>query len=460
MSSIFKQVEVYFKSRVKDWWSQIAAKNKSTKKIKVFAALIKENTTVPLEHPEYRFQIISFAVGTKYQSHCTKAISVHSCDGHAESLCYYATHVYFQMQLKKLKVTREGSLFYSTEDGFIIKPHYKFLLLVSRPPCGFLSDDKKHLLSWKMPFKQQPHIPECSSRILINSYLGIQGPLTILLTKPIYITDVIILNYDELHVKDCKPTNFAVFNNIQGIETSLEKIETTLMTLEQRQAPNIFHFHKPKITTYQVKSKDLYKIFERDLCDFTLNQADTSKSCFFSTPMEINEGQKIFTMTIDDKTFNADKEEKKNMQKLWEDITKLFVMESKLIPQFNVRFNNTLEALKTLSLALEIEKSIEKAKVELKERIGHREKKMKDNVATVNEKVESICLSQNENDNIKDLADICKSIPEEAQERNDDKATLSILEGLKVEEGQFFDCAWNKYWLLMKNAVEHCKPHS
>ena len=419
MSSVFEQVGVYFNDRVKNWWSQKCAEHKIKKKIKVFAALIKENTIVSPENPDYRFQIIVFGIGTKYENKCvSKEDNVHLCDGHAESLCYYAAHVYFQTQLKKWKLTGEKCpLFYSTEDGYMLKPQYKFLLLVSRPPCGFLSNDSKHLLSWKIPFEEQPHIPECSSRILIDSYLGIQGPLTILLTKPIYIADVIILEYDELNKR-----NFTVFNNMKKIETYLENIETTLATRNKKlKAPNIFSFHKPNIITHQVKSEELDKIF--DGCDFTLDKKNTSRSCFVHIPMEINEVQKVLTTLTG--IFKQDKEEKRNYtQELWKEIAKTFVIDSKLnANHFICRIENISEALKILSLALDINVSIDKAKVELGNCTKHSEQ------------------------NMEEIARY--------------KRMLNSLDKLIFKEGQFFDCAWNKYQLLMQNALdEYHKLHS
>ena len=62
--------------------------------------------------------------------------------------------------------------------------------------------EEQHFLSWKRPFLGKPHCLQCSSIILIGAYLGIQGPLSHLLAKPIYISSITIPRYetvDTLH---------------------------------------------------------------------------------------------------------------------------------------------------------------------------------------------------------------------------------------------------------------------
>ena len=51
-------------------------------------------------------------------------------------------------------------------------------------------------MEWKIPFAEYPHVPTCSSRILIGATMGIQGYISYLLDKPIMIDSLIILRPD------------------------------------------------------------------------------------------------------------------------------------------------------------------------------------------------------------------------------------------------------------------------
>ena len=57
---------------------------------------------------------------------------------------------------------------------------------------------ERHFLSWKRPFVGKPHSLQCSSKILINAYLGIQGALSHLLVKPIYLSSITMTRYETV----------------------------------------------------------------------------------------------------------------------------------------------------------------------------------------------------------------------------------------------------------------------
>ena len=77
--------------------------------------------------------------------------------------------------------------------GFKLKPNIKFYLMVTEPPCGFIENQEDPCMEWKTPFVGFPHVPTCSSRILIGATMGIQGYISHLLEEPIMIDSVIIL---------------------------------------------------------------------------------------------------------------------------------------------------------------------------------------------------------------------------------------------------------------------------
>jgi len=440
LSSVFEQVLLFLQNK--------SIYQKSTKNGIIIAALIKEDTTIPSKNPEHRFQIIALAVGENHQRCCKDDI----CDGHDISLCYHAAPIYFQTKLKKMRLrdTTSSSLFYSTKDGYVIKPYYKFTLFTSRPPCGFMSDEKKHLLSWKIPFENLPHIPECSSRILINSYLGIQGPLTTMFAQPVYISDIIVLNYNE--DEDQKAKNIAV---LKDINAKLEKIEKQLEESEkQLQKPDRFHFCKPEITMHQIKLSEYHKMLEDKV---KKSQSSTVPSCAVCVPDEVgNEGHHIFTYTTtaENNSFNQNNQEKKMIQELWEFIQDDFLMDSEQLLQFQHRFTETKEALKRLFTALDLNKSIQKAKEELEAKVKHNEKIMDESLSFIKEAFVSLNLKDtqqkedNTNKKFQQLAAMFK-------EKKDILAMLESLGGrLQQDITEYYDCTWERYCSLMQNAIK------
>ena len=123
-----------------------------------------------------------------------------TCDGHAESIVYEGAPKYFMDQMQHLLNDKEmsRSIFERCSADkeplkFKLKSKYKFYLMVTDPPCGFIQDQKEPCMEWKEPFVGYPHVPTCSSRILIGSTMGIQGCVSHLLEEPILIESVVIL---------------------------------------------------------------------------------------------------------------------------------------------------------------------------------------------------------------------------------------------------------------------------
>jgi len=194
----------------------------------VISAMVRENVTAGNEE---RFKVILMSAGTKYNFSCSSTLSDFSsaCDGHSEALCYDMIVIYFMKLIQK----RNFKVLLYSKEGFQLSPEYRFHLFISRSPCGFMRDEREPLLSWKTPFVKLPHVLKCSSKIVINSYLGIQGPLICLFAKPVYISEVIILNTDNVK-----------------IEKVHKKFEEAKEKLNVQQS--MFSFHPPKVVVLDV----------------------------------------------------------------------------------------------------------------------------------------------------------------------------------------------------------------
>ena len=57
-----------------------------------------------------------------------------------------------------------------------------------------MNNEDHYFLSWKIPLKGKPYCLKCSS---INAYLGMQGPLSHLFSKPVYISSITMLKNEN-----------------------------------------------------------------------------------------------------------------------------------------------------------------------------------------------------------------------------------------------------------------------
>ena len=165
---------------------------KDSSKLKVVAALIVERTHEGSKH----FEIATLGQGTKHRKKSCVDDQYddpwHSCDGHAEAVCFQFANEFLLTEMHNICCKGKDSIFELCDDlhGFKLKDNIRFHLFVSYPPCGFMKDTNTYLISWK-EFESAPHCPECSSKILLNSFLGIQGYLSHLMVTPIYISHII-----------------------------------------------------------------------------------------------------------------------------------------------------------------------------------------------------------------------------------------------------------------------------
>ena len=200
-------------------------------------------------------------------NHCT-------CDGHAESIVYEGAPKYFMDQMVHLVKEEKfsDSIFEKSSSGkeglkFKLKPNIKFYLMVTDPPCGFIQNQKDPCMEWKVPFVGYPHIPTCSSRILIGATMGIQGYVSHLLEEPILIDTVIILctknaehqrvdfgkSFSLPIIKTMKynPKDFASFNNQTLIKTPSQANPSTTTTYSNSTSSDSVKPSKPSDGTKQ-----------------------------------------------------------------------------------------------------------------------------------------------------------------------------------------------------------------
>lgn len=173
-----------YKKTFNSYWSKHST-NSISKTHKVIAALVCQN----------RKSCYTAVLSTgRYHNDAKKCGSTTTCDGHAVSICYEAAPKYFMEEILSLK-NGEDSIFefLPNREGFRLKSGISFHLLVTKFPCGFLHDQKDPCMEWKLPFVGYPHVPTCSSRILIGATMGIQGYISHLIDKPIMIDTLVIL---------------------------------------------------------------------------------------------------------------------------------------------------------------------------------------------------------------------------------------------------------------------------
>ena len=179
-----------------DCWKRKTKQESST--ITVVAALLVERNK--------RFKVVVLTAGTRIKYECSYFMKRDDanestwglCDGHAEAVCYRLAGVYLLTELYKLHEMQDLIFEKNNDKGYILRKGIRFHLFTSHPPCGFMAKKEQHFLLWKRPFVGKPHSLQCSSKILINAYLGIQGALSHLLVKPMYLSSITMPRYETV----------------------------------------------------------------------------------------------------------------------------------------------------------------------------------------------------------------------------------------------------------------------
>ena len=296
--------------------------------------------------------------GTKYSTKsgiiaCSEADYWNICDGHAEAICYRLSVLYIAKEIINLK-NKKSSIFELSEDQckFKLKETIKFHLLISKRPCGFMAKKTSIFLSWKRPL----HILECSSKILIGSFLGIQGPLSCLLSKPVHISSILIL--EDLKIQCTKE---------QEVKPDLSDIKK--------------HFHKfhEKLNEYNA-DKNMSLLPDVTICKVNLQK------CFknLATKVKHKKCHLVFDKAIfgEKSNFSTTQEFCVEDENIGTKIIQLSQIEFPSSPRSCVEscpLNSFLKAFKICNESLEINEAVKQAKADAEEYVERLENKKKDN---------------------------------------------------------------------------------
>ena len=197
---ICKAVSDFCLGQFEDRWK---ARTKSST-INVIAALLVEKPGEKMP------KVVVLATGTTMKRECSYSLNKGDaneymwglCDGHAESVCYRLASFYLINEIHKHN-EKSGNSILENNGGYALRDGIKFHFFTTQPPCGFMANEKRYYLSWRIPFKEKPHCLKCSSTILIGTYLGIQGPLSHLFREPIYISSITIPKSKNFTTERC-----------------------------------------------------------------------------------------------------------------------------------------------------------------------------------------------------------------------------------------------------------------
>ena len=204
------------------------------------------------------------------------------CSMHAESLCYDAAPIFFQMEMLNCYTENKASIFTHDQNKmFKLKKDVEFHLLITGRPCGWCTEGNNPCYEWKQFASSEntfPHVPTCSSKILISSKMGIQGYVSHLLEEPIFVKSVIILcdkskdmNFatpnlktPEFHLLDYDPDSFNEQNQVTFVPLNRKHDRKDEESSEAggSYVINIFNFSQP----YAAHSNLLQKFdaYEKD----------------------------------------------------------------------------------------------------------------------------------------------------------------------------------------------------
>ena len=302
-------------------------------------------------------KVVVLTAGTTKKGECSYSINNGSadecmwghCDGHAVSLCYRFASFYLITEMHKYKKNRVMSILEIQQGGYELKEGIKLHFFTTNVPCGFMSNEDHYFLSWKLPFKGKPHCLKCSSIILINAYLGIQGPLSHLFSKPVYISSITML----------KNENDAALK-VARIKRLFESFDVQLQRTAEIPDSN-YKFHIPHVEIVDSKSRELFsecfKPYSRSNshCDASPtieNQTEERKAAGVVPDVERNLGSHMIVFTLNN-GIGAD-EFCRDMTLQLENASNGFANNIK-----KLQLNSLIEAQQRLIVALNISKALE-----------------------------------------------------------------------------------------------------
>ena len=254
-------------------------------------------------------KVVVFAAGTTKKGECSYDGSVDEsmwghCDGHAVSVCYRFASFYLITEMNRYKKNPEMSILKMGQGGYELRKGIAIHLFCTNVPCGFMANIDHNYLSWKIPFKNKPHCLKCSSIILVGAYLGIQGPLSHLFSKPVYLTSITIPHCENISAAKAAEIN-SCFNSFDELLKSVGKTTDTN-----------YKFHIPHIEIAECKSKNLFqecfKSYKRsishvDAAQTVERQVEVTKAAGTVLDSEGNAGSHMMVFTlkngIDNKKF-------------------------------------------------------------------------------------------------------------------------------------------------------------
>ena len=201
--------------------------------------------------------VVVLTTGTTKKTVCSYFLSNRSadecmwdhCDGHAVGVCFRFAIFYLISEMYRHTKDDQMSILKMDHGGYELKEGVKLHLFTTKVPCGFMAEEDCPLLSWKVPFKDKPHCLKCSSIILINAYLGIQGPLSHLFTNPVCISSITIPKCEN-------GTESKIAKKIEG---HFESLNERLLKITGGPVDSDYTLNIPDVVIADVDSRELFE---------------------------------------------------------------------------------------------------------------------------------------------------------------------------------------------------------
>ena len=354
---VCKAVSQYYKGQFVDRW-----------KCKTDSSPIKDLAAILVER-DGEMKVVVFTAGTAKKGECSYSINSKSadecmwghCDGHATSLCYRLASFYLITEMRKYKRNCHMSILEMQPGGYVLKKGIKLHFFITNVPCGFMDNEDHYFLSWKVPFKRKPHCLKCSSIILINAYLGIQGPLSHLFTNPVYISSITLLkNVDDSALKVTR-----IKKRFEGFYAQLQKIDEI--------SDSNYKFHIPHVEIADSKSiefSECFKPYSRsnshsEVSPTLENQTEVTSAAGLVPDVEGNLGYHMIISALNNGI---------GTDEFCQDMTLQLENASKDFPNTlkKVQLNSLMEAQQRLIEALNVSKALENMRSFISKRMDER----------------------------------------------------------------------------------------
>ena len=307
-------------------------------------------------------KVIVFTAGTTKKRECSYAVNNGStdecmwghCDGHAVSVCYRLASFYLITEIRRHKKNASLSILDSQPGGYELKKGIEIHFFTTDIPCGIMANNDCHFLSWKIPFKGKPHCLKCSSIILFGAYLGIQGPLSHLLKKPVYISSITLTKHKDItaEIKTCFD-NFGLL--LKNADVHNYKVHIPQVKIANLQSQQLF--------------LDCFAPYKRSSSHMDASPMPDSQETYAAAAVrdsEGNLGSHMMVFTLKGGGIFTDEFRKKMTLQLT-DTTKDFPNEVKVS-----NFESLREAQLRLCMALDVSKALEKIIGSLTEKMDKR----------------------------------------------------------------------------------------